>query len=369
MRYGSLDDFQEGAKIPKSGLSGKQGSAKVQPAPGPVVQPYVFGQRNPFELQPLGVAPSVSKPVVSDLPAKGPYVGFGLSLGLPPGTKWGDTPYSVVDGDDEGSKVEFPGEHPPAVAPVAICPPVSAAGHKRKKEKGKRRTQKLSRGKKEGSIDSSLLNRSSTDSDKTVLSSPHKVLAPDTPAVADSETDTSEGEVPDTPVRVRQPGSYFERLCPEIQAAVNSFVAQYPGDANLVKHIWVLMYAIDAQFVGLRKRVEELEATVVASAIPADKSFAQAVGPPRPVVLDVGTDPPELLGVSSPGRVPQQKKRRGPTLKAKGSGNNERIADPSPGVLQEGVVAPQLVSRPRAPQLPSRQSLNAHTFRGGDCIF
>ncbi|GBL83843.1 hypothetical protein AVEN_134314-1, partial [Araneus ventricosus] len=335
MRYGSLDYFQEGVKISKSGLPGKQVFKTAPPAPGPVVKSYVFGQRNPFELQPLGVAPTVSEQVHSDMPTTSHYVGFGLSPGLPPGTKWGDTPYPGVDGDDEGSTVALPGEHQPAAVPVANCPAVPAegdrvlrpmdamdedpkAGHKRKKDKGKRRQQKLSRGKKEGSIDTSLLNRSSTDSDKTLLSSPHKVLVPDTPAVMASETDTCGEEVPDTPVR--KTGSYFDRLCPEMKAAVNSFIDQYPGDENLVKHIWVLMYATDAQFVGLRQRLEKLEGTVAASAVPPSQTFAQAVGQPRLDVREIGTDPPQLLGVSGPGRVPQRKKRQGPTFRQRAQG-------------------------------------------------
>ncbi|GBM78126.1 hypothetical protein AVEN_149812-1, partial [Araneus ventricosus] len=376
MRYGSLDDFQEGAKISKSGLPGKQGSKKAVHAPGPVVQPYVFGQRNPFELQPLGVAPPVAESAVSSSSTKGAYVGFGLSVGLPPGTKWGDTPYPGVDGDDVGVKVNKPGVHQPLAGSSALCPAVSAvevsdvrpsedamdedpkAGHKRKKDKGKRRRPKVSRGTSEGSIDTSLLDRSSTDFDKTVRSSPHIVLVPDTPAEASSETDSSSGVIPDTPLKVSPPGSSYERLCPEMKTAIDSFVAKFPGNDNLAENIWILMFAIDAQFVGLRKRLEELEGTVAASAVPADRSFAQAVGQPRPDVRDIGTDPPQLLGVSSPGRVPQRKKRQGPTLQKEGSGTSKGIADPSPGTLQEGVVAPQLVSRPRAPQLPSRQSLN-----------
>ncbi|GBO43483.1 hypothetical protein AVEN_64712-1 [Araneus ventricosus] len=346
---------KDGVKIPKSGLSGKQGSKKAQHAPGPVVKPLFFGQRNPFELQPLGVSQAVSEPVVSGLPKQGPSVGFGLSVGLPPGTKWGDTPYPGVNGDDEGSHVELPVEHKPVADPAGLCPAVSAVedqvtrpsddtmdedpktGLKRKKDKGKRRKPKVSKGKTDGSIDTSLLNRPSTDSDRTVMSSPH-MLVPDTPAVVNSETDTSSEEVPDTPVRARQRGANFERLCPEMKAVVDSFLVKFPGDDNLVKHIWVLMFAIDAQFVGLRKRLEEIEATFAASAVPTDKYFAQAVGQPRPVVRDISTDPPELLGVSGPSR--------------------------------EGVVAPQLVSRPRAPQLPPRQSLNALVVTpiGGDIV-
>ncbi|GBM27119.1 hypothetical protein AVEN_189886-1 [Araneus ventricosus] len=337
MRYGSLDDFQEGAKVSKSGLPGKQGSKKALHAPGPVVKPYVFGQRNPFELQPLGVAPPVAESAVSSSSTTGDYVGFGLSVGLPPGTKWGDTLYPGVDGDDVGVKVDKPGVHQPLAGPFAPGPAVSAvevsdvrpsedamdedpkAGHKRKKD---------------------------------------KVLVPDTPAEATSETDSSSGEIPDTPLKVRPPGSYYERLCPEMKTTIDSFVAKFPGNDNLVENIWILMYAIDAQFVGLRKRLDELEGTVAASAVPADRSFAQAVGKPRPDVRDIGTDPPQLLGVSGPGRVPQRKKRQGPTLQTEGSGTSKGIADPSPGTLQEGVVAPQLVSRPQAPPLPSRQSLN-----------
>ncbi|GBO34538.1 hypothetical protein AVEN_45383-1 [Araneus ventricosus] len=399
MRYGSLDDFKEGAKHSKSGLPGKQGSKQVLHSPGPTAQPYVFGQRNPFELQPLGVAPPVGAKAVTRSSTTGAYVGFGLSLGLPPGTKWGDTPYPGVDGDDEGSKVVVPTDHLPDDTSDVDCPPVTdvedrvippveamdedpKAGHKRKKDKGKRRKQKLSRGRTEGFIDTSLLDRSSTDSDKTIKSSPGIVLVPDTPVEESSETDTSSGLIPNTPSRVQPPGTCYERLCPEMQVAVDTFVDKYPGNDNLVANIWILLSAIDVQFVGLLKRLEAIEGKVADSAVPPSQSYAQVVGQPRPNVRDIGTDPPQLLGVSSPSRVPKRKTRRGPPTRTEGvkispgtddpshvlkqgipiavqgSGNTGRTAAPSLDVLQEG-VAPQLITTPQPPKLPSRQLLHA----------
>ncbi|GBM79184.1 hypothetical protein AVEN_209514-1 [Araneus ventricosus] len=96
MRYGSAEDFQDGAGLQKSVFSGKKGTMKAQTVPGPLVAPFAFGQTNPFALKPVGVAPSATLQETSCSALPGGYVGFGLSTGLPPGTKWGG--YSVSGG-------------------------------------------------------------------------------------------------------------------------------------------------------------------------------------------------------------------------------------------------------------------------------
>ncbi|GBN54892.1 hypothetical protein AVEN_237501-1 [Araneus ventricosus] len=229
---GSDDDFKEGYGLPKPKFLGKQNKIKTPSVPGPVVAPFQFRQTNPFGLQPVGAAPleSVKANTGSTLPSG--YVGFGLSMGLPAGTRWGNTPYpgavqeDVLAGADRTNVLnkENTSVAPPSVLSVEgggvtpadrdgytdtpdpsvtagtpqlkqgglftashiaepqvletvlpALPPGDAmeedgkSGQKRKPTKVPKRKLKVSKGKSEGSIDSLLMDNSSSDSDKTVI--------------------------------------------------------------------------------------------------------------------------------------------------------------------------------------------------------
>ncbi|GBM14713.1 hypothetical protein AVEN_71993-1 [Araneus ventricosus] len=102
----------------------------------------------------------------------------------------------------------------------------------------------------------------------------------------------------------------METLCPEMQHIVSEFATKYPEDDKLGKTIWILLHALDAQFVAMRTRLENLEAASAApTSIPAE-------GPQQLIVQDLVSDP-QLSGVSPQRRVPHKRKKQESPLKSR----------------------------------------------------
>ncbi|GBN49492.1 hypothetical protein AVEN_55984-1 [Araneus ventricosus] len=178
----------------------------------------------------------------------------------------------------------------PALPKEEIMEEDVKSGQKRKQDTVQKRKQKVSKGKKEVSVDTLQLDHSSTDSDSTVIlrDSQSSLPSEENRSTFLLDHPTTDGEVPDTHTSTPDNILFRDTLCPEMRDIVIEFKDKYPVNDNLVKHIWVLMFAIDAQFVKLRQRLEKLEGVAATSVAPADLSYANmknqvlASNPPRP---------------------------------------------------------------------------------------